>query len=141
MEKLDQSLLLQEFCADSETSAPFKQFTQKDVHDRQYLERLRRLLPLVHDLKSNRITAICRCTPMTTVVHQRGLLSVVNGGSLGSLCCDHYRGKLRFSVHRYWRMRFCSAACMNAYQQRLSTQTLQKIYEIDGYRSSWKAAS
>jgi hypothetical protein len=44
-----------EFCADSETSAPFEQCTQKEVHDRQYLERLRRLLPLFKDLRSNRI--------------------------------------------------------------------------------------
>jgi hypothetical protein len=49
-----------------------------------------------------------------------------------SPCCDHCRGKLRFGVHRYWHMRFCSAACMNAYQQRLSPDTQQKIYEIDG---------
>jgi hypothetical protein len=75
---------------------------------------------------------------MTTVVRLRGLFGAVNGGSLG---CDHCRGRLKSSVHRYWRMRFCSAACMNAYQQRLSTHTQQKIYEIDGYRSSWKAAS
>jgi hypothetical protein len=45
-----------EFCADSETSAPLQQCTQKDLHDRQYLERLRRLLPLFRDLKSNRIS-------------------------------------------------------------------------------------
>jgi hypothetical protein len=45
-----------EFCADSEVSASFEQCTQKDVHDRQYLERLRRLLPLFKDLRSNRIS-------------------------------------------------------------------------------------
>jgi hypothetical protein len=70
---------------------------------------------------------------MTVVVHLRR--------SLDSLCCDQCRGKLRFSVHRYWRMTFCSAACLKAYRQRLSTHTQQKIYEIDGDRSSWKAAS
>jgi hypothetical protein len=81
---------------------------------------------------------------MTTIVRLRGLFGAaeeVNGDSSNSLCCDHCRGKLRFCVHRYWRMRFCSAACMNAYQQRLSPRTQQKIYEIDGYRPSWKAAS
>jgi hypothetical protein len=78
---------------------------------------------------------------MTTVVGLLGFCGAANGGSLTSLCCDHCRGKLRFSVHRYWRMLFCSAACMNAYRQRLSTHTQQKIYEIDGYRASWKAAS
>ncbi len=77
---------------------------------------------------------------MTTVVRPRGLFGVVIGGSSRLLSCDHCRGKLKSSVHHYWRMRFCSAACMSAYQQRLSTQTQRKIYEIDG-RASWKAAS
>jgi hypothetical protein len=45
-----------EFCADSEVSVPFEQCAQKEVHDRQYLERLRRLLPLFQDLRSNRIS-------------------------------------------------------------------------------------
>jgi hypothetical protein len=48
-----------------------------------------------------------------------------------SLCCDHCRGRLGFRVHRYWRMRFCSSACMHAYQQRLSPQTQQKILQLD----------
>jgi hypothetical protein len=82
---------------------------------------------------------------MTTIVRLRGLFGAaekVNGDSSSlSLCCDHCRGKLRFGVHRYWRMRFCSAACMNAFQKRLSQDTQQKIYEIDRYRPSWKAAS
>jgi hypothetical protein len=55
--------------------------------------------------------------------------------------CDHCRGALRSSAHRYWRMRFCSAVCMKAYQQRLSTHTQQKIFEIESYPSLWKAAS
>jgi hypothetical protein len=38
-------------------------------------------------------------------------------------------------------MRFCSAACMNAYQRRLSPDTQQKIYEINDYRPSWKVAT
>jgi hypothetical protein len=78
---------------------------------------------------------------MTTVVRLHGLFGAVNGGSLGSLCCDHCRGRLKSSVHRYWRMRFCSAACMNAYQQRLSPDTQLKIYQIDDYHPSWRAAS
>jgi hypothetical protein len=45
-----------EFCADSEISAPFEQCMQKDVHDRQYLERLQRLLPLFQNLKSKPIS-------------------------------------------------------------------------------------
>jgi hypothetical protein len=43
-----------EFCADSEVSAPVQRCAQKEVPDR--LERLRRLLPLFEELKSNRIT-------------------------------------------------------------------------------------
>jgi hypothetical protein len=43
-----------EFCADSEVSAP--RSVQKEVLDRQYLERLRRLLPFFRDLKSNRVS-------------------------------------------------------------------------------------
>jgi len=88
-------------------------------------------------------STIRRRTPMTTIVAVRGLFSAaekINEASR-SLCCDHCRRELRFPVHRYWRMRFCSAACANAYQQRLSPRTQQKIYEIDGYRPSWKAAS
>jgi len=80
---------------------------------------------------------------MTTIVRLRDLFTVaekVNGGSLSSLCCDHCRAKLRSSVHHYWRMRFCSAACMDAYRRRLGTHTLQKIYEIDGCPPSLKAA-
>ncbi len=77
---------------------------------------------------------------MTTFVGRRGFFGVVTGGSSSLLGCDHCRGQLKSYVHHYWRMRFCSAACMNAYQQRLSTQTQRKIYEIDG-RASLKAAS
>jgi hypothetical protein len=49
-----------EFCADSEISTPFdqdtQQGTQKEVLDRQYLERLRRLLPFFRDRRSNRMS-------------------------------------------------------------------------------------
>jgi hypothetical protein len=81
---------------------------------------------------------------MKAIMRVRGLLGAaekVNEVASSSLCCDHCRGKLRFRVHRYWHMRFCSAACMNEYQQRLSADTQQKIYEISDYRPSWKAAS
>jgi hypothetical protein len=81
---------------------------------------------------------------MTTIVCLRGLFGAAEKANVvasSSLCCDHCHEKLRFPVHRYWRMRFCSAACMNAYQKRLSPDTQQKIYEIDPYRPSWKAAS
>ena len=82
-----------EFCADSEISAPFEQGRQKEVLDRQHLERLQRLLPIFLELKSSRVS------PKS------------------------------------------SAVCMKAYQQRLSAHTQQKIFEIERYPSSWKAAN
>lgn len=45
--------------------------------------------------------------------------------------CDYCRSKLGSRVHLYWRMRFCSLACVSAYQQRLSPQTRQKILRLD----------
>jgi hypothetical protein len=47
-----------------------------------------------------------------------------------SLRCDHCRRPLGVVVRRYWRMRFCSAACVQAYQRRLQDQTKQKIATI-----------
>jgi hypothetical protein len=81
---------------------------------------------------------------MRTVVTLRGIFGAAEKPdevSSAFLCCDHCRGKLKFPVHRYWHMRFCSAACMRAYQQRLSPRTQQKIFEIDGDGAAWKAAS
>jgi hypothetical protein len=80
---------------------------------------------------------------MTTIVRPRRLFGVAQNaqhGSSNSLCCDHCRAKLGYSPLRYWRMRFCSAACVSAYRQRLSGHTQQKIYEIDSRRPVWKAA-
>jgi hypothetical protein len=78
---------------------------------------------------------------MKNIVAVRGLFDAAGKDAPSSLCCDYCRGKLSFNLHRYWRMRFCSAACMNAYRQRLYPHTRQKIYELDDYRSSLKAAS
>jgi hypothetical protein len=55
-----------------------------------------------------------------------------------TLRCDHCRGRLGLIVHRYWRMRFCSAACAQAYQQRLHGETRAKIRLLKG--SSGEAA-
>lgn len=33
-------------------------------------------------------------------------------------------------VRRYWRMRFCSASCVQAYQQRLQDNTKDKIAKL-----------
>jgi hypothetical protein len=51
-----------------------------------------------------------------------------------TLRCDHCRGELSLVVQRYWRMRFCSNACKNAYQQRLDGGTRQKIVRLDRAR-------
>jgi hypothetical protein len=48
------------------------------------------------------------------------------------LRCDHCRGNLGLIIHRYWRMRFCSAACRQAYQQRLHGETKAKIHLLNG---------
>ena len=51
--------------------------------------------------------------------------------SSASSQCDYCRNELGRHPHLYWRMRFCSLACMSAYQQRLSPQTRQKILRLD----------
>jgi hypothetical protein len=58
-----------------------------------------------------------------------------------SMRCDHCRGQLGPNVQLYWRMRFCSAKCVCAYQQRLSPETQQKIVTLDDAVQSWKIAS
>jgi hypothetical protein len=44
--------------------------------------------------------------------------------------CDHCRRPLGLIVRRYWHMRFCSAGCMQAYQQRLQDDTKEKIAKL-----------
>ena len=51
--------------------------------------------------------------------------------SVSTLRCDHCRREIRVRVHRYWRMCFCSSACMTAYQQRLADETTMKIRRLD----------
>ena len=53
-----------------------------------------------------------------------------------TLRCDHCRLPLGAVVRRYWHMRFCSAACLRAYQGRLHDDTKQKIARLrcDGVR-------
>ncbi len=51
------------------------------------------------------------------------------------LGCDHCRGELGRNAECYWRMRFCSTACMSEYQHRLSTETQLKILTLDDRRS------
>jgi len=50
---------------------------------------------------------------------------------LMTLRCDHCRGQLAAGVHRYWHMRFCSPACVAAYQERLAEHTKTKIRRLD----------
>lgn len=52
-----------------------------------------------------------------------------------TLRCDHCRQPLGLVVRRYWRMRFCSAGCVQAYQRRLQDGTkdkIAKLRQIDG---------
>jgi hypothetical protein len=44
--------------------------------------------------------------------------------------CDHCRGTLGRSTRRYCQMRFCSPACVEAYQHRLGEQTKVKIEHL-----------
>jgi hypothetical protein len=48
-----------------------------------------------------------------------------------TLRCDHCRKHLGLVVHRYWHMRFCSAACAQAYERRLNDETKAKIRRLD----------
>jgi hypothetical protein len=45
--------------------------------------------------------------------------------------CDCCRNELGSFPHLYWRMRFCSLACMSAYQHRLSPRTREKIVMLE----------
>ena len=45
--------------------------------------------------------------------------------------CDHCRKSFGLILHRYFRMRFCSADCLKAYQHRLDELTMMKIHHID----------
>jgi hypothetical protein len=45
--------------------------------------------------------------------------------------CDYCRNELGSFPHLYWRMRFCSLACMSAYQRRLAPQTREKIVMLE----------
>jgi hypothetical protein len=45
--------------------------------------------------------------------------------------CDQCRGSFGLNAHRYWRMRFCSADCVAAYQRRLDEGTVGKIRRLE----------
>jgi hypothetical protein len=49
----------------------------------------------------------------------------------GPMRCDHCRKSFGLVIHRYWRMRFCSADCWAAYQNRLDEDTKTKIRRLD----------
>jgi hypothetical protein len=48
-----------------------------------------------------------------------------------SMRCDHCRKSFGLILHRYFRMRFCSADCLNAYQHRLDGLTMIKIRSLE----------
>jgi hypothetical protein len=39
--------------------------------------------------------------------------------------------RLGFDIQHYWRMRFCSSACLTDYQLRLAEKTKEKISRLD----------
>jgi len=45
--------------------------------------------------------------------------------------CDHCRRSFGLILHRYFRMRFCSADCLSAYQRRLDGLTMIKIRSLE----------
>jgi len=45
--------------------------------------------------------------------------------------CDHCRKSFGLIPHSFWRMRFCSADCLTAYQRRLDKETIAKIRRLD----------
>ncbi len=60
---------------------------------------------------------------------------------LTTLRCDHCRKQLAHDVRRYWHMRFCSAACMQAYKHRLDDKTQLKINRLDFKASHYLSKS
>jgi hypothetical protein len=45
--------------------------------------------------------------------------------------CDDCRKSFGLIIHRFWRMRFCSADCLRSYQRRLDKETIAKIRWLD----------
>jgi hypothetical protein len=77
---------------------------------------------------------LCPSRAQITVKAAASLTSTVWSKSNGlgpASICDHCRGELGHSVHRYWHMQFCSSACMTAYQLRLAPETRVKICQLD----------
>ncbi len=70
-----------------------------------------------------------------TLIASRSIL-----GPARNLRCDHCREELGLSVRRYWRMHFCSSACMTEYQRRLRPETKVKISQLEASRESLAAA-
>ncbi len=47
--------------------------------------------------------------------------------------CDHCRASLDLIVQQCWRMQFCSASCVEAYQSRLDDGTkakMRRLYDV-----------
>ena len=45
--------------------------------------------------------------------------------------CDYCRKSFGLILHRYYRMRFCSADCLQAYQHRLDDRTIIQIRHVE----------
>ena len=49
--------------------------------------------------------------------------------------CDYCRKSFGLILHRYYRMRFCSADCLQAYQHRLDDRTIIQISDTSNSAS------
>jgi hypothetical protein len=49
--------------------------------------------------------------------------------------CDYCRNPFGLILHRYYRMRFCSADCLQAYQRRLDDWTIIQNRHVDSSRA------
>jgi hypothetical protein len=107
-------------------------------------------------MKSPALLPSPRCVPQTVVYRSgtgnlRTFLALLsrNRGCLGDsimerqgrgashserMRCDHCRKSFGLILYRYFRMRFCSADCLDAYQRRLDELTMIKIQHLDTSR-------
>jgi hypothetical protein len=80
--------------------------------------------------KIEHVRALTRGLIMGAHSYLASLVSSARSNNLGqspAARCDHCRAELGPGAQRYWRMQFCSPACVTAYQDRLGPETKLKI--------------
>ena len=78
--------------------------------------RHRMLAHQTHITSAQKFERRMRRSPLSSVVRYR---------------CDYCGGHLWLTVYRYYHMRFCCKAHMQAYQQRLTMETRAKIRHLE----------